>query len=87
MRPLAPAALPDGTLRRNGSLLVRWTRAATAALVPSGLARRFARALVGLVAVALLANGAVNMWLSYKEAKVLIKFDAVPTLKPGSEKK
>src|SRR3954464_2898588 len=39
-----------------------------AALLPSGLARRFARALVGLVAVALLANGAVNMWLSYEEA-------------------
>jgi two-component system, NtrC family, sensor kinase len=32
------------------------------------LARRFARALVGLVAAALLANGAVNMWLSYEEA-------------------
>ena len=44
-----------------------WARAA-AALLPSGLARRFARALVGLVAVALLANGAVNMWLSYEEA-------------------
>jgi signal transduction histidine kinase len=48
--------------------MTRWARAAAAALLPSGLARRFARALVGLVAVALLANGTVNMWLSYREA-------------------
>lgn len=66
MRPLAAAALPDD--RRNGPFLARWMRAVAGALVPSGLARRFARALVGLVAIALLANGAVNMWLSYKEA-------------------
>jgi signal transduction histidine kinase len=41
-----------------------------AAILPAGLARRFARALVALVTVALVAHGAVNMWLSYTEATV-----------------
>jgi signal transduction histidine kinase len=59
---LAPAGLSERPF------LARWMHTVAAALLPSGLARRFARALVGLVAVALLANGAVNMWLSYKEA-------------------
>jgi len=39
-----------------------------AALLPAGLARRLARAFVGLVAAALAINGAINMWLSYEEA-------------------
>jgi signal transduction histidine kinase/CheY-like chemotaxis protein len=39
-----------------------------AALLPAGLARRFARAFVGLVAAALVVNGAISMWLSYEEA-------------------
>jgi len=38
------------------------------ALLPEGLARRFARALIGLVAASLTVNGAINMWLSYDEA-------------------
>jgi signal transduction histidine kinase len=41
-----------------------------ARLLPSGLARRFARAFIGLVAAALAANGAISMWLSYEEATV-----------------
>jgi two-component system NtrC family sensor kinase len=36
--------------------------------LPSGLARRFARALVGLVTIALVATGAADMWLAYKRA-------------------
>lgn len=43
---------------------------AFATLLPVGLARRLARAFVGLVAVALLLNGAISMWLSYLEATV-----------------
>ncbi len=39
-----------------------------ATLLPAGLARRFARAFVGLVAIALAVNGAISMWLSYEEA-------------------
>jgi signal transduction histidine kinase len=66
----APAAAPasDQALRRERPLLARWALAVAVALLPLGLARRFAIALVGLVAVALLANGAVSMWLSYDEA-------------------
>jgi GAF domain-containing protein len=41
---------------------------ALGALLPAGLARRFARAFVGLVTAALLVNGAISMWLSYEEA-------------------
>jgi two-component system NtrC family sensor kinase len=36
--------------------------------LPSGLARRFARALVGLVTIALVATGAADMWLAYTRA-------------------
>jgi signal transduction histidine kinase len=39
-----------------------------AELLPAGLARRLARAFVGLVAGTLAINGAINMWLSYEEA-------------------
>lgn len=39
-----------------------------ASLLPAGLARRLARAFVGLVAGALAINGAINMGLSYEEA-------------------
>ena len=39
-----------------------------ASILPAGLARRLARAFVGLVAAALAINGAINMWLSYEEA-------------------
>src|SRR5919112_1633072 len=70
MRTLATAAASDRALGPERPFLTRWMDAAAAALLPSGLSRRFARALVGLVAVALLANGAVNMWLSYEEATV-----------------
>jgi two-component system, NtrC family, sensor kinase len=62
------ASAPKQALGRERPFLARWAGAAAAALIPSGLARRFARALVGLVAFALLANGTVNMWLSYEEA-------------------
>jgi two-component system, NtrC family, sensor kinase len=41
---------------------------AFATLLPSGLARRLARAFVGLVTAALVVNGAISMWLSYEEA-------------------
>lgn len=41
---------------------------AIASILPAGLARRLARAFVGLVAGALAINGAINMWLSYEEA-------------------
>ncbi len=34
-----------------------------------GLSLKFALALIGLISLALLANGAVNMWLSYGETK------------------
>ena len=44
------------------------TICAVAAVLPAGLARRLARAFVGLVAGALAINGAINMWLSYEEA-------------------
>jgi two-component system, NtrC family, sensor kinase len=64
----AAASAPEQALGRERPVPARWARAAAAALLPSGLARRFALALVGLVAAALLANGAVNMWLSYEEA-------------------
>jgi signal transduction histidine kinase len=62
------AAASEHALDRGRPVLTRWARAAAAALLPSGLTRRIAFALVGLVAAALLANGAVNMWLSYEEA-------------------
>ncbi len=39
-----------------------------ASILPAGLARRLARAFVGLVAAALAINGSINMWLSYEEA-------------------
>jgi two-component system NtrC family sensor kinase len=66
----APASAPaaEEALCRERPVPTRWARAPAVALLPSGLARRFALALLGLVAVALLANGAVNMWLSYREA-------------------
>ena len=66
--PAAAAAMSDQASGRERPRFGRWARAAVSGLLPPGLARRFARALVGLVAVALLANGAVNMWLSYEEA-------------------
>ena len=68
MRAPTAAPAPERALHRERPVLARWARATAAALLPSGLARRFALALLGLVAVALLANGAVNMWLSYREA-------------------
>jgi two-component system, NtrC family, sensor kinase len=64
----ARAAAAERAPGRARPFPIRWMRGGAAALLPSGLARRFARALVGLVAFALLANGAVNMWLSYEEA-------------------
>jgi signal transduction histidine kinase len=48
--------------------LARRMRAALSGLIPSGIARRFAKALVGLVTIALVATGAANMWLSYTRA-------------------
>ncbi|HYI84247.1 MAG TPA: ATP-binding protein [Acetobacteraceae bacterium] len=66
--PAAAAAMSDQASGRERPRFARWARTAVSGLLPPGLARRFARALVGLVAVALLANGAVNMWLSYEEA-------------------
>ena len=69
--PAAAAAVPERVSGREQPRFARWARrvrAVVSGLLPPGLARRFARALVGLVAVALLANGAVNMWLSYEEA-------------------
>ncbi|MBR0663321.1 HAMP domain-containing protein [Roseomonas hellenica] len=50
------------------SRLARRMRAALSELIPSGIARRFAKALVGLVTIALVAIGAANMWLSYTRA-------------------
>lgn len=50
------------------SRLARQMRLAFLALLPSGIARRFAKALVGLVTIALVATGAANMWLSYTQA-------------------
>ncbi len=37
--------------------------------VPTGLAFKLALAFIGLVSLVLIGNGAVNMWLSYDEAK------------------
>ena len=59
--PATPIAAPVRTAAPG-------LRARLAALVPPGLARRFARALIILVIVTLAATGAVNLWLSYKEA-------------------
>jgi two-component system, NtrC family, sensor kinase len=67
-RAAAAAAVSEQASGRERPRFARWSRARVSALLPPGLARRFARALVGLVAAALLANGAVNMWLSYEEA-------------------
>jgi signal transduction histidine kinase len=66
VRPLATAA--DRAPCRRGSVLAWLSRGAAAAFLPSGLARRFARTLIGLVVVTFLANGTVNMVLSYNEA-------------------
>jgi two-component system, NtrC family, sensor kinase len=68
VRATAATAASEQALGRGRPVLTGWARAAAAALLPSGLTRRIAFALVGLVAAALLANGAVNMWLSYEEA-------------------
>ena len=46
----------------------RRMRPAFSALLPSGIAGRFAKALVGLVTIALVATGVANMWLSYTRA-------------------
>lgn len=53
----------------NGwSRLARRMQDALSGLIPSGIARRFAKALVGLVTIALVATGAANMWLTYTRA-------------------
>lgn len=51
-----------------GSRPRRRLRRLATALLPSGLARRFARALVASVTVTLLATTAVSLWLSYQQA-------------------
>ncbi|MBL6079210.1 HAMP domain-containing protein [Belnapia sp. T18] len=68
VRPLAMAAAADRAPPRRHPVLAWLSRAAAAAFLPSGLARRFARTLIGLVVFTFLANGAVNMVLSYDEA-------------------
>ena len=67
----APAALPvaaEGGRAAGRPTLPRRAAALLSGLPPAGLARRFALAMVGLVAVTLLATGAVNMWMSYTKA-------------------
>ncbi|MCO6415099.1 HAMP domain-containing protein [Siccirubricoccus sp. KC 17139] len=61
----AATALPHP---RSWSGLAQCTRFALFRYLPSGIARRFARALVGLVTIALVATGAADTWLAYTRA-------------------